>query len=80
MGSQIKTPALDETTPPYFHLDIGHSAKVFADGEALWVKIIDIRGDEFLGVVRGGKAGPQPYVLCEQDVISFERQHIFGMF
>ena len=42
MGSQIKSPKLEQTTPPYFVLDVGHSAKVFADGEALWVQVIDI--------------------------------------
>ena len=86
MATQIKSPELDSTTPPYFSLDVGHRAKVFSAGRALWVKIIDIRGDEFLGIVGAGE--PQPvsdqlrkeHELRGSDVISFERHHIFGMF
>ena len=80
MAQLIKSPELASTSPPYFQLDVGHSAKVISGGSAIWVKIIDIREDEFLGVVR---ARMQPSVtddVTERDVISFERQHIFGMY
>ena len=80
MASQIHTPALASTTPPFFSVHVGHSAKVIADGDPVWVRIIDMRGDDFLGVVRSTQSGYPAPVLQEQDVIEFKREHIFGMF
>ena len=80
MAQMIKSPRLASTSPPYFQLDVGHSAKVINDGNALWVKVIDIREDEFLGIVRARVSPSLHDDVTERDVISFERQHIFGMY
>ena len=80
MASQIQSPKLASTTPPFFSVDLGHSAKVIADGDSVWVKIIEIRGDEFLGIVRSSKSGYPAPALREHDVIEFARENIFGMF
>ena len=80
MASQIQSPRLARTTPPFFSLDVGHSAKVIANGHAIWVKIIEISGDEFLGIVRSTQSGFPAPELRKQDVIEFTRANIFGMF
>ena len=80
MAQMIKSPRLASTSPPYFQLDVGHSAKVINDGNALWVKVIDIREDEFLGIVRARVSPSLNDDVTDRDVISFERQHIFGMY
>lgn len=80
MASRIQTPELASTTPPFFSVHIGHSAKVIADGGAVWVKIIDMRGDDFLGVVHSTQSSYPIPTLREQDVIEFRREHIYGMF
>lgn len=80
MASQIRSPSLASTTPPFFSVAVGYSAKVIANGHAVWVKIIEIRGDEFLGIVRSTRAGFPAPELRKQDVIEFTRANIFGMF
>jgi len=90
LASQIKTPQLRETSPPYFDIHVGHMAKVIEDSGSAWVEIVDIRGDEFLGIVRPRDEKPTPAsnpldrfgvkALRANDVIAFERQHIFGMY
>lgn len=80
MASRIQSPVLASTTPPFFCVNVGHSAKVIASGDAVWVRIIDIRDDEYLGVVRSTNAGFATAELHERDVIEFKRENIFGMF
>ena len=80
VGSEIKTPDLRETTPPYFDIHVGHMAKVIEASGAAWVQIVDIRGDDFLGIVRPREQKFGVERLKANDVISFERQHIFGMY
>ena len=79
MANQIKTMHLEEAQPPYFELDVGHSAKVLSDGSPVWVKVIDIRGDDFIGIVHSAEPGLRRDVPRKQDVIAFGRKHIFGM-
>ena len=80
MASRIHSPVLASTTPPFFSVSVGHSAKVIANGNAVWVQIIDIRGDEFLGIVRSTESSFPASELRERDVIEFTRENIFGMF
>ena len=80
MATRIQTPMLSSTTPPYFSIDVGHSAKVISNGEAVWVKVIDIREDEYLGIVTSVPTGHPAPALRVHDVIEFKREHIFGMF
>lgn len=80
MASRIQTPILSSTTPPYFSMDIGYAAKVIADGDATWVKVIDIRDDNFLGIVLSTQSDRPAPILREHDVIEFTREHIFGMY
>jgi len=80
MASRIQTPMLSSTTPPYFSMHVGHSAKVIADGDAMWVKVIDIRKEKFLGIVLSTQTDSPTPVLREHDVIKFTREHIFGMY
>ena len=84
MGRQIKQPDLESTSPPFFDLSVGHLAKVLTSGEydALWVKVIEIQGDRLMGIVSSGTAANRGRErgLREDDVIEFERRHIFGLY
>ncbi len=53
---------------------------VIESGEARWVKVIDARGDELLGVVGDHGAGAETGELRPRDVIEFRRCHVFGLY
>ena len=82
MAQMIKSPQLQSVNPPYFELDVGHSAKVVHEGQPVWGRVIDIRGDEFLGIIHSPEDARRRVSgdLRGNDVIAFERQHVFGMF
>ncbi|MFT5391668.1 MAG: hypothetical protein ACI8PT_001863 [Gammaproteobacteria bacterium] len=82
MGRQIKRPELEAVAPPFFDLNVGHLAKVLVLGQKdpLWVKVIEIEGDKFMGIVASAEAANAPDDVRCRDVIEFERCNIFGLY
>ena len=86
MGRQIKRPDLEATSPPFFDLHVGHSAKVLAPAHAgspegvFWVKVLEIQDESLLGVITSCDSSGRPCEIGLHDVIEFESRHVFGLF
>ena len=80
MASLIKQPQLESTSPPYFEVYPGHSVKLFAADDTLWVTVLAVEGEELLGKVTTRDLRTRRHDLSRDDVIEFNRSNVFGLY